>query len=144
MKLPEEEDALLFSCGSDCTNWVGIPLRLIDHVQFWRVLPCKDHSHPFVTLVLASPSHPDATVFAEIARSSASAAADPQAGRSVPVYGAVHPVQPHAFLTILHPGSPSAHALLQAFGGALGPPPTCPKGQTPVPAGDHWECKPLF
>jgi hypothetical protein len=144
VKLPEEEDTLLFSSGSDCTNWVRIPLRLIDHVQLWRVLPCKDHSHPLVTLVLPSPKHPDATVFAEIARPSASAPSDPQAARSVPVYGAVHPIQPHAFLTMLHPSSPSAHALLQAFGTASNMPPQCPDGQTPVWVGDHWQCVPLF
>lgn len=138
VKTSEEEDGLLFAHGSDCTNWISIPTRLIDRVEFLQVVPCKDHSHPLVTLVFSIPESPEAQVFAGLAKLTSSASPNPQPIRSVPVFSAplaAHPLQPHAFFTSFDVPNPSAHALLQDNI-------ICPDGQKKVWLGDHWGCVP--
>jgi hypothetical protein len=146
IELPIEGDGLLFAHGSDCTNWISIPRKLIDRVEFLGVVSCKDHTHPFVTLIFSVPESPEGQAFAGIAKLSRAAASMPQT-RAVPVLSgpiAVHPLQPHTFLTTFDMASPSSHAAFQAAGDVSGMPGRCPPGQKMVQVGDHWECVPIF
>ncbi len=68
----QEKDAksILFSEG-DCTDWIPIPVKMIEKVEFIRNMPCKDHEHPFVRLHLKSPvDNPEAEVFSRLLASS--------------------------------------------------------------------------
>jgi hypothetical protein len=118
VKLPDDEGvkakgretvitALQFAHGSDCSQWVTVPLTLIDRVDFLRVVRCKDHSHPLVTLIFSLPKTPEAQTFAAIANL-ASTASNPPLTRAVSVLGApmaYHPVQHHPLLTTFNVAS---------------------------------------
>jgi hypothetical protein len=105
VKVSEDEaNTLLFAHGTDCTNWVEVPVQMIDSVEFLRVVPCKDHTHPLVTLVFAVPKSPEAQTFAAIAKSASAASFHPQTPSALQVLGVpvqTHPLQPHAFMAAL-------------------------------------------
>jgi hypothetical protein len=46
---------LEFSVDGDCSNWVTIPLALIDSADVLGKIACKDHSHNYVRIVLREP-----------------------------------------------------------------------------------------
>jgi hypothetical protein len=122
VKLPDDEavkgkgkakviEALQFVHGSDCDHWVSVPLRLIDRVDFLRVVRCKDHSHPLVTLIFSVPETDEAKTFAAIANLTSAASSNLPGSRSFSVLGApvsFHPAQSHAFLTTLNMAGPVA------------------------------------
>jgi hypothetical protein len=58
-----KEASFQFAPGGNCTNWVTIPLELIEGVEVIRTITCKDHSHPLITLSLKSPKTPEGKVF---------------------------------------------------------------------------------
>jgi hypothetical protein len=103
VKLSEEDkNALLFAHGTDCTNWISVPVSLIDRVDFLRVMPCKDHSHPLVTLIFSAPQSPEAQTFAAIANLTSTTSSTPAVTRAVPVHAApiaYHPLPIHPFPT---------------------------------------------
>lgn len=90
----DDSQALLFSDGSRCENWIRIPLEMIDNIQFLSMFPCKDHEHPAVLITLSAPSDDNrvATAFAELfSRSQLLALRTPQSterGRCPVVRGA--------------------------------------------------------
>ena len=68
----KDTNSILFSEG-DCTDWIPIPVKMIERVEFIRNMPCKDHEHPFVRLHLKSPTdNPEAEVFSHLLASSSS------------------------------------------------------------------------
>jgi hypothetical protein len=113
VKLPDDErpkskgketaiTALQFAHGSDCDHWVTIPLTLIDRVDFLRVVRCKDHNHPLVTLIFSVPQSPEAQTFHEIAKLASAASSNPSVTRGASALTTSIPhdsLQAHAFLT---------------------------------------------
>ena len=66
-KKPEgKEKAILFSLGADCSNWVSVPLGLIEDAEVLRLVPCRDHSHPLIRLNLKVPETPEAQLFSSL------------------------------------------------------------------------------
>lgn len=61
-----KEKSIQFAAGRSCSNWVTIPLELIEDVEVLKSVPCKDHSHPFVRLTLKTPRTPEAKIFSAI------------------------------------------------------------------------------
>src|SRR6476646_922127 len=51
----DDDDYLLFAHGNACKNWFRIPLSSIENVSVLRFVPCDDHKHPLVSLVLKQP-----------------------------------------------------------------------------------------
>ncbi|BAZ23552.1 hypothetical protein NIES4073_44410 [Kalymmatonema gypsitolerans NIES-4073] len=49
-------DTVLFTEGVGCHNWLTVSVEAIERVEFLRLMPCKDHQHPFVRLYLKPPS----------------------------------------------------------------------------------------
>ncbi|HSA99396.1 MAG TPA: hypothetical protein VLE49_02015 [Anaerolineales bacterium] len=69
VKTAEDENHLLFANGADCANWTAIPLDVIENIELIDVLPCKDHTHPFVNISIREPTSDEAKMFASLARS---------------------------------------------------------------------------
>ena len=61
-----KEKTIQFAPGGNCSNWVTIPLDLIEDVEIIRTVPCKDHSHPLVRLNLKTPKTPEAKIYSSI------------------------------------------------------------------------------
>ncbi len=61
-----KEKAIQFAPGGNCSNWVTIPLELIEDVEILKTIPCKDHTHPLVRLNLKTPTTPEAKIFSSI------------------------------------------------------------------------------
>jgi len=68
MVKPAEEDTddLLFAPGQVCENWVRIPLSSIENVTVLSFVPCDDHKHPLVSLVLKQPETDEGRLFASL------------------------------------------------------------------------------
>jgi hypothetical protein len=67
-KLDEKDSkSILFAETLDCTNWVPIPVKMIEKVEFIHNLPCKDHQHPYVRIHFKSPTdNPEAEAFSRL------------------------------------------------------------------------------
>jgi hypothetical protein len=63
VKTSEAKKAIDFALGGNCSNWVTIPLELIEDVEMLRTISCKDHSHPLVTLNLKTPESVEGKIF---------------------------------------------------------------------------------
>jgi hypothetical protein len=50
-----KEKAIEFAPGGNCSNWVRIPLELIEDVEILKTVSCKDHSHPLAKLNMKTP-----------------------------------------------------------------------------------------
>lgn len=50
-----EQKTIEFAHGGNCSNWVTIPLELIEDVEIMETISCKDHTHPLVKLNLITP-----------------------------------------------------------------------------------------
>jgi hypothetical protein len=134
VKLPDNEgvkgkgkekatQTLQFAHGSDCDSWINVPLTLIDRIDFLRVVRCKDHSHPLVTLIFSVPQTPEAQTFAAIANLTSTSWSNPAGSRQLSLVGtpfSYHPAQSHAFTT--SPVSPDANGM-------------CPPGYHPCSQG---------
>lgn len=68
------KDAILFS-SEQCSNWVEIPTTLIENVELVDVVPCKDHTHPYVNISFKKPKSAEAEVFLKLAAAYAASAA---------------------------------------------------------------------
>ena len=59
----DDDDYLLFAHGNACKNWFRIPLSSIENVSVLRFVPCDDHKHPLVSLVLKQPETEEGQLF---------------------------------------------------------------------------------
>ena len=62
-KSEREGKTIDFAPGGDCSNWVTIPLELIDDVEIMKTISCKDHTHPLVKLNMKKPSTTEGKIF---------------------------------------------------------------------------------
>lgn len=111
----DDDSALLFAYGTDCSNWIKVPVQMIDSVQFLRVIPCKDHNHPLVTLIFRSPQSSEAQTLAALARLATITASNSQASRGAEVLGVPvsgHASQQHAFIAQHHAVIAQHHSLM--------------------------------
>ncbi|MFD0381556.1 hypothetical protein ACFQ2B_01210 [Streptomyces stramineus] len=67
-KTAEEANAIRFALGTACKDWVTVPVSLIDRVEPLRHVPCDDHAHPFVQLVLKDTGTPECAVLTSLLR----------------------------------------------------------------------------
>jgi hypothetical protein len=64
----EDDSRILFAVGTDCANWIEIPVSMIEKIELVEVAACKDHTHPLVNLYFADPTTEEAQLFASLAR----------------------------------------------------------------------------
>ena len=57
------ERTIAFAPGLRCSNWVTIPLELIETVEMIRAIACRDHSHPLVKLNIKAPQTSEGKMF---------------------------------------------------------------------------------
>ena len=62
----DDDDYLLFAHGSVCENWIRIRLNSIETIEFLNFVPCDDHTHPLVLLVLKQPETDEGQLFAAL------------------------------------------------------------------------------
>ncbi len=62
----DDDDYLLFARGSVCENWIRIRLTSIETIEFLNFVPCDDHTHPLVLLVLKQPETDEGQLFASL------------------------------------------------------------------------------
>jgi hypothetical protein len=67
----DSDDYILFAYGSACQNWVRIPLTTIDSIDLVNLVPCNDHTHPFVLLRLKPAATDEGRLFASLMQASA-------------------------------------------------------------------------
>ncbi|MEU8546207.1 hypothetical protein AB0C81_04205 [Streptomyces roseoverticillatus] len=67
-KTADAAGAIRFALGTACKDWVTIPVSLIDHVEPLQHVPCDDHAHPLVRLVLKDTGTPEFTVLTSLLR----------------------------------------------------------------------------
>jgi hypothetical protein len=65
----EADDHLLFAPGQVCENWTRVPLSSIETVSVQSLVPCDDHKHPLVLLVLKRPESDEGRLFASLVQS---------------------------------------------------------------------------
>ena len=61
-----KDKTIQFSPGANCSNWVTLPLEVIEDVEIIKTVPCKDHTHPLVRLSLKTPKTPEAKIFSSL------------------------------------------------------------------------------
>ncbi|MFJ9550816.1 hypothetical protein [Streptomyces erythrochromogenes] len=57
-----ESDHILFS--RHCTDWIPIPVDMIQTLEHLDSVQCKDHSHPLAAITFREPESPEVRVFA--------------------------------------------------------------------------------
>jgi hypothetical protein len=62
----DDDDYLLFAHGYVCENWFRIPLPRIENINVLSLVPCDDHKHPLVSLVLKQPETEEGQLFASL------------------------------------------------------------------------------
>jgi hypothetical protein len=62
----DNDDYLLFAHGNACKNWFRIPLSSIENISVLRFVPCDDHKHPLVSLVLKQPETEEGQLFVSL------------------------------------------------------------------------------
>lgn len=62
----DDDDYLLFAHGSVCENWIRIGLNSIETIEFLNFVPCDDHTHPLVLLVLKQPETDEGQLFSSL------------------------------------------------------------------------------
>jgi hypothetical protein len=60
------EKTIEFAAGGNCSNWVTIPIELIEDVEVMKIIACKDHSHPLVKLNMKPPKTPEGKIFSAL------------------------------------------------------------------------------
>ncbi len=73
VKQAGDDKHLLFAFGTHCEHWSKVPLEIIEKVEVLQILPCKDHTHPFVKLHFKHPASGEGQFFAALAAQLASA-----------------------------------------------------------------------
>jgi hypothetical protein len=61
-----DDDYLLFAHGRVCENWTRIPLSSIENISVLSLVPCDDHKHPLVALVLKQPETDEGRLFSSL------------------------------------------------------------------------------
>jgi hypothetical protein len=64
--IKDDDDYLLFAHGNVCENWFRIPLSSIENISVLSFVPCDDHKHPLVSLVLKQPQTDEGKLFASL------------------------------------------------------------------------------
>jgi hypothetical protein len=65
----QDTDRILF--GDNCTNWIPIPISMLESVEHLQTVDCSDHArHPVVAIRLKKPQSEEALVFAHLVMSS--------------------------------------------------------------------------
>jgi hypothetical protein len=65
-KKADDPQVVLFAPGRTCTDWISIPVKMIEKVDWLGRAPCKDHTHDYVRLSLAQATSPEAKVLASL------------------------------------------------------------------------------
>ncbi|MFG2338744.1 hypothetical protein [Streptomyces yangpuensis] len=60
----EDSDRILFS--RDCTDWISIPVDMIQTLENLGSVQCKDHSHPLAVITFHEPGSPEVRVFTRL------------------------------------------------------------------------------
>ena len=81
VKDAEDDRHLMFAGGTDCETWTEVPLDMIESIELRDVVPCRDHSHPFVKLYLEEPESEEARMFASLAKAQMQAPSGPGAAK---------------------------------------------------------------
>ena len=68
-----DADALMFVPGTSCRAWTKVPLALIESVKFLKNVPCRDHTHPLVSLQLKEPKTDEGRMLLSLLQAVASA-----------------------------------------------------------------------
>jgi hypothetical protein len=61
-KKGDDSQSILFAPGKECGDWIPIPVKLIDQVDWLGKVSCKDHTHDYVRLRFAKITTPEAKV----------------------------------------------------------------------------------
>jgi hypothetical protein len=61
-----DDDYLLFAHGNICENWIRISLSSIENIDVLSLVPCGDHKHPLVALVLKQPETDEGRLFSSL------------------------------------------------------------------------------
>jgi len=69
----DSDDYLLFAHGYICKDWFRVPVSSIENISVLSTVPCDDHEHPFVLLVLKQPETDEGRLFASLVRTSGQA-----------------------------------------------------------------------
>jgi hypothetical protein len=65
IKTGEDEEHIYFSSSRACTEWLPVPIGLIQSIQHLMNVACKDHQHPLVRIIFkrADEVGPEAAFF---------------------------------------------------------------------------------
>jgi hypothetical protein len=66
MVKPKEDSADHLSFSRDCTFWIHIPIDIVENIEYLGPAPCKDHSHPLVSITFKEPETEEGKVFAQL------------------------------------------------------------------------------
>jgi hypothetical protein len=61
-------ETIRFAAGMQCSNWIEVPLGIIDKVDYLGNQPCGQHEYPYVRLHL-QPTSDEGRVFARLLQS---------------------------------------------------------------------------
>jgi hypothetical protein len=50
----DDDTHILFTKSPACADWLPIPIDIIQSIQHFRDVACKDHQHPFVRITFKS------------------------------------------------------------------------------------------
>jgi hypothetical protein len=69
-QVEDGSDAILFAEGAVCSDWIRIPIAIIEEVDHLTTIKCRDHEHPLVQIRFKEPpaENEAARAFAELAR----------------------------------------------------------------------------
>jgi hypothetical protein len=59
VKVSDDDKGTLHFCLAGCSDWVAIPVSLVEHGKYLKTVPCKDHHHDFMELHLKPSSDPN-------------------------------------------------------------------------------------
>ena len=65
----DADDYLLFAPGQVCENWTRVPLSSIESITVQSLVPCEEHQHPLVLLVLKQPETDEGRLIASLLQS---------------------------------------------------------------------------
>jgi hypothetical protein len=72
VKMPAQGSGVILFAEGECTDWIEVPVELIEEVTHLSTANCRDHEHPLVAMRFKEPvGDPAAQLFADLARRSA-------------------------------------------------------------------------
>jgi hypothetical protein len=66
-KSKDDPKVIMFAHGTNCNGWVAIPAAQLEKVEVLSVVPCKEHSHPYVRIHLKRPTTDEGSLFSQLA-----------------------------------------------------------------------------